>query len=86
MKLENSFFSGYVDTTETAGGLYGYLKNNQNGGTAGKGFSIENSYVGGRNRSYGYTEVVRKCCQIEEMCQAAGVPEVWWDGWMVRFR
>lgn len=56
MKLENSFFSGYVDTTETAGGLYGYLKNNQNGGTAGKGFSIENSYVGGRNRSYGYTE------------------------------
>lgn len=56
MKLENSFFSGYVDTTETAGGLYGYLKNNQNGGTAGKEFSIENSYVGGRNRSYGYTE------------------------------
>lgn len=31
-------------------------------------------------------KVVRKCCQIEEMCQAAGVPEVWWDGWMVRFR
>lgn len=56
MKLENSFFSGYVDTTETAGGLYGYLKNNQNGGTAGKEFSIENSYVGGRNRPYGYTE------------------------------
>lgn len=56
MKLENSFFSGYVDTTGTAGGLYGYLKNNQNGGTAGKEFSIENSYVGGRNRSYGYTE------------------------------
>lgn len=56
MKLENSFFSGYVDTTGTAGGLYGYLKNNQNGGTAGKKFSIENSYVGGRNRSYGYTE------------------------------
>lgn len=56
MKLENSFFSGYVDTTGTAGGLYGYLKNNQNGGTAGKEFSIENSYVGGRNRPYGYTE------------------------------
>lgn len=56
MKLENSFFSGYVDTTGTAGGLYGYLKNNQNGRTAGKEFSIENSYVGGRNRSYGYTE------------------------------
>ena len=56
MKLENSFFSGYVDTTGTAGGLYGYLKNNQNGGTAGKEFRIENSYVGGRNRSYGYTE------------------------------
>ena len=56
MKLENSFFSGYVDTTGTAGGLYGYLKNNQNDGTAGKEFSIENSYVGGRNRSYGYTE------------------------------
>ena len=46
MKLENSFFSGYVDTTGTAGGLYGYLKNNQNGGTAGKEFRIENSYVG----------------------------------------
>ena len=56
MKLENSFFSGYVDTTGTAGGLYGYLKNNQNGGTAGKEFSIKNSYVGGRNCSYGYTE------------------------------
>ena len=56
MKLENSFFSGYVDTTGTAGGLYGYLKNNQNGGTAGKEFCIKNSYVGGRNRSYGYTE------------------------------
>ena len=56
MKLQNSFFSGYVDTIGTAGGLYGYLKNNQNGGTAGKEFSIENSYVGGRNRPYGYTE------------------------------
>ena len=31
-------------------------------------------------------KVVRKCCQIERMCQAAGVPEASWGGWMVRFR
>lgn len=85
MKLENSFFSGYVDTTETAGGLYGYLKNNQNGGTAGKEFSIENSYVGGRNRSYGYTE-----SGAEVLSDRRNVSGGWCAGglvgWMVRFR
>ncbi len=83
MKLENSFFSGYVDTTGTAGGLYGYLKNNQNGGTAGKEFSIENSYVGGRNRSYGYTksgaEVLSDRKNVSGYCCAGGLVG-WMDG------
>ena len=85
MKLQNSFFSGYVDTIGTAGGLYGYLKNNQNGGTAGKEFSIENSYVGGRNRPYGYTESGAKM-----LSDRRNVSGGWCAGglvgWMVRFR
>ena len=84
-EVGNSFFSGYVDTTGTAGGLYGYLKNNQNGGTAGKEFRIENSYVGGRNRSYGYTESGAEVLSDRKNVSGGWCAEVSWGGWMVRF-
>lgn len=72
-----------MDTIGTAGGLYGYLKNNQNGGTAGKNSALKTVGMSADGTALTVIrKVVQRCCQIEEMCQAAGVPEVWWDdGW-----
>lgn len=60
--LDNSFFSGYAYGTAGwpgyAGGLFGQLTIGGTGGPSYVGSSIKNSYVGGRNHSYGSAESV----------------------------